>query len=118
VLLVASCVAAVTVALSGAATPVRGIEFSQAGHWIANPALGLLFHINGASKDVDVQATVPGLEPGSQVVQGDTNGYVVGGAKVLEFGKSSLAVEKSTELPTGELPVSGVPSGWPGRPPR
>ena len=112
-LLVASCVAAVTVALSGAATPVRGIEFSQAGHWIANPALGLLFHINGASKDVDVQATVPGLEPGSQVVQGDTNGYVVGGAKVLEFGKSSLAVEKSTELPTGELPVAIEVAGGP-----
>jgi hypothetical protein len=113
VLLIASCVAAVTVALSGAATPVRGIEFGQAGHWIANPALGLLFHINGASKDVDVQATVPGLEPGSQVVQGDTNGYVVGGAKVLEFGKSSLAVEKSTELPTGELPVAIEVAGGP-----
>lgn len=111
--LTASCVAAVTIAVSGGASPVRGIEFLQAGHWVANPGLGQLFHVNGASKNVDAQATVPGIEPGSQVVQGDTNGYVVGSTKILEFGKSSLGVEKSTDLPTGERPVAIEVAGGP-----
>jgi hypothetical protein len=113
VLLVGASVVAVTAAMSGAATPAPGLRFAQAGHWVANPDLGRIFHVNGAARTVDAQAAIDGMEPGSQVVQGDTSGYVVGRSRILEFGKSSLSVEQTLTPPTGERPVAVEAAGGP-----
>jgi hypothetical protein len=112
-LLVAVCAAAVVVAVSGAASPMGGLQFTQAGHWVANSGLGLVFHVNGGAGGVDARAEVPGIEPGSQVVQGETSGYVVGRSRVTEFGKSTLSVQRSLTPPTGEEPIAVETAGGP-----
>jgi hypothetical protein len=113
VLLVGTSLVAVTAAMSGATTPAPGLRFTQAGHWVANSALGTVFHVNGSARTVDARATIDGLEPGSRVVQGDTSGYVVGRSRILEFGKSSLSVEQTLTPPSGERPVAVEVKGGP-----
>ncbi|MFC6022199.1 fibronectin type III domain-containing protein [Plantactinospora solaniradicis] len=113
VLLVAVGLAGVTAAATGAVAPTPGLRFAQGGHWIANPSLDLVFHVNGSAQRVDVQAPVPGIEPGSQVVQGDTSGYVVGRSRIVEFGKSTLSVERTLTPPTGERPFAVEVAGGP-----
>ncbi|NKE63338.1 hypothetical protein FXN61_44100 [Lentzea sp. PSKA42] len=103
--LVIAVVATVTLALTGAAKQVPGLEFMPTGHWIANTDLGLVVHVDGATKKSDTQVSVPGLTPGSQVVQDGTHGYVVGKDDVTIFGKSTLSVEA-----TVPAPVKGEPS--------
>ncbi|MCA2218170.1 fibronectin type III domain-containing protein [Jidongwangia harbinensis] len=112
-LLVAVGAVGVTAAVSDAGTAPPGLRFAQIGHWIASPAQGTVFHVNGASRTVDAQARVDGMDRGSQVVQGPTSGYVVSKDKILEFGKSSLAVEQSMTPPTGEQPVAVEAKGGP-----
>ncbi len=107
-------VAVVTLALTGAVSPTSGLSFSPSGHWVVNPGLGLVLHVNGSSHGVDAKAAVPGLAPGDSVVQGDSSGYVVGPSQVTEFGKSDLAVTGSTPTPvTGERPVLLEADGGP-----
>jgi Fibronectin type III domain len=113
VLLVAASVAAVVVAVSAAASPDGGLRLAQGGHWIASPAIDTVFHVNGASGTVDARAKVPGVSLGSQVVQGETSGYVVGNSRIVEFGKSTLSVERSYTPPAGEIPVSVETAGGP-----
>jgi Fibronectin type III domain len=112
-LLVAAVVAGVVVAVTAAGKPVPGLHLAQGGHWVAVPGTGRVFHINGAARTVDASAEVLGLQPGSQVVQGETSGYVVGHSRIYEFGKSSLSVEQSLTPPTGELPVAIETPGGP-----
>ncbi|OXM72480.1 fibronectin type III domain-containing protein [Amycolatopsis sp. KNN50.9b] len=112
-LLVAVVVAGVAVAVSAAGRPLPGLNLAQGGHWIAFPGLDRVFHINGSARTVDASAEVPGLEPGSQVVQGETSGYVVGRSRIYEFGKSDLSVERSYVPPTGEVPVAIETPGGP-----
>ena len=81
-MLAATCLALVVAVATGAVKPVPGLELMQAGHWVANPGLGLVFFVNGANQSVDAQAAVPGLEPGSDVVQGDTSAYVIGQQRI------------------------------------
>ncbi|MEN3610577.1 fibronectin type III domain-containing protein [Plantactinospora sp. ZYX-F-223] len=113
VLLVGASLAAVTAAATGAVAPTPELRFAQGGHWVASPSLGQVVHVNGSARRVDARAPVPGIEPGSQVVQGDTSGYVVGRSRVIEFGKSSLAVERTLTPPTGERPVAIEVAGGP-----
>src|SRR4051794_15826107 len=77
VLLLCAGVLGVSAAVS-AADDEPGAGFAPGGHWVANPLLDLVFHINGGARTVDAQAQVDGIAPGDQVVQGDTSGYVVG----------------------------------------
>ncbi|MEU5566808.1 fibronectin type III domain-containing protein [Micromonospora musae] len=113
VLLVGVALAAVTVAVSGAAAPLPGLHFAQGGHWVASAGLGKVFHVNGAARRVDAQASLGEIEAGSQVVQSDTSGYVVGRTRIVEFGKSSLSVESTMTPPTGERPVAVEVAGGP-----
>ncbi|WP_121162742.1 fibronectin type III domain-containing protein [Micromonospora pisi] len=113
VLLIGTCLVAVTAAMSGAATTPPGLRFAQVGHWVANPSLGMIFHVNGAARTVDAQAAITGMESESQVVQGDTSGYVVGRSRIIEFGKSNLSVEQTLTPPTGERPVAIEAKGGP-----
>lgn len=112
VLFVGTCLLAVSAAVSAADTD-PGLRFAPGGHWVANPALDLVFHVNGGARTVDAQAQVDGIETGSQVVQGETSGYVVGEGRIVEFGKSTLTVEQTLTVPTGERPVALEASGGP-----
>ncbi|PXY23947.1 hypothetical protein BA062_27130 [Prauserella flavalba] len=111
-LLVAACAATVTIAISGAAQSPRGLDFAPAGHWVVNPELDVVFHVNGAAKSVDAQANLP-IDPGDLVYQGETSAYVVGQARIREFGKSTLEVERTINAPTGEQPVGVEAPGGP-----
>ncbi|MGC7096544.1 fibronectin type III domain-containing protein [Amycolatopsis lurida] len=104
---------AIGFAVSGAAKPGGGIDFFQSGHWVFSNLLGTVFHIDGASRNVDAQLGLPGADPGSQVVQGETGGYVVGGNRIIEFGKSDLAVERTITPPADERPVALEVAGGP-----
>lgn len=106
VAVLAVCLAAVVTAVSGASSQPAGLGYSNSGHWVAVPGLGIVFHVNGAGRSVDARADVGQVEPGSEVVQSDTSGFVVGPSKIIEFGKSSLAVEQTLRTPTGERPVA------------
>jgi hypothetical protein len=111
--LVGASLVAVTAAVSAADDSAPGLRFAPGGHWFASPALDLVFHVNGSARTVDAQATVDGIEPGSQVVQGDTSGYVVGERRIVQFGKSSLSVEQTEITPNGERPVTVEAAGGP-----
>jgi hypothetical protein len=111
--LVSVCAVLIGVAVSGGASPLPGLELAQAGHWIASPALNLVLFVNGSAKSVDAQVPVAGLEPGSQVVQGPTSGYVIGKSAIVEFGKSDLAVDRTLTPPSGERPALVEASGGP-----
>ncbi|MFC4003769.1 fibronectin type III domain-containing protein [Prauserella oleivorans] len=111
-LLVAACGVTVVIAVSGAGQPVRGLDFAQSGHWVANPGLDVVFHVNGAAKNVDTRAPMA-IDPGSRVYQGDTSAYVVGQARIRQFGKSTLRVERTITPPTGERPVGIEAPGGP-----
>ncbi|MGO1050026.1 fibronectin type III domain-containing protein [Crossiella sp. CA198] len=106
---------AVVVALTGAATPRGGADFLQNGHWVHNAVLGGIYHLNGATGAIDAQVAAPDVPAGSQVVQGGSSGYVIlPRGQVVEFSKSTLRVEKTTQLPTtAEAPVPLQVTGGP-----
>ncbi len=114
VVVVLACVAGVTAAVTGAANPLAAVNFLMPGHWVFNGDLQMAFHVDGSTGEVDARANVPG-DPGSQVYQGDTSGYVVGDERITEFGKSSLEVERTSEEEpdTDELPIGLVVAGGP-----
>lgn len=112
-MIVAGCVTVVGLAVGGASKPLPGLDLVQTGHWIYNSALGKAFHIDGAGKRADAEVSVPGADKDSQVVQGPTQGYVVGPSKNIEFGKSTLSVEGSRPAPAPELPVTLEVRGGP-----
>ena len=113
-LLVAVSVGVVIAALTGAAKPMSGLEFLQPGHWVVNVALGQAVHVDGANKRTDGQVTLPAADRGSQVVQGQTSGYVIGSTDITKFDKSTLTVEDSIGLPVdSERPVPVEVAGGP-----
>ncbi|WP_158848855.1 fibronectin type III domain-containing protein [Saccharothrix deserti] len=98
----------------GGASGVPQLEFLQSGHWVLNSALGKVFHVDGATKQVNAEVAMPDAEQGSLVVQSDSSGYVIGKGKYTEFGKSTLRVEGTTAAPTeAELPVALEGAGGP-----
>lgn len=100
---------ALTAALTGAATPLPAGQFALSGHWVFNSLLRLAMHIDGATTHIDAHAQVDG-EPGSQVVQSDTHGYVVGPSTITQFDKATLSAQDSISPPAEEVPapVEGV----------
>jgi hypothetical protein len=104
--------AGVAAAVTGAADSLPGLRVVPGGHWIYNSVLQVAFHVDGGTAGIDAQATVPG-DQGSQVLQGDTSGYVVGSTRITEFGKSDLAAGPSAVPPSAELPVGVETAGGP-----
>lgn len=104
VLLVVLCVAAVGAVLAGATQPLSASQFANTGHWVFNSKLNRVFHIDGATANIDAQLRVDG-EAGSQVLQSDTSGYVVGQNRITEFDKASLEERRSVPAPEQETPV-------------
>jgi hypothetical protein len=104
--------AALVAAVTGVANPVNAVQFLPPGHWTFNLERQTAFHVAGATADVDASVPVDG-DQGSQVVQGDTSGYVVGSSRITEFGKSSLEVVDTAEPPADETPVAMEVAGGP-----
>ncbi|HEY3714360.1 MAG TPA: fibronectin type III domain-containing protein [Jatrophihabitantaceae bacterium] len=79
----------------------------QAGHWVYNGSVGQVVHVNGGSKHVDSAVRVAGVGSANEVTQDDQHGYVIDqrNGRVIVFGKSSLKVESTLSLGTGEQPV-------------
>jgi hypothetical protein len=113
VVLVAVCLVAATAAVSGAGTDFAGLRFNQIGHWFASPGTDSVVHVNGTTHSVDARVRVAGLEPGSEVVEGEISGYVVGRKSIRRFDKSSLAVGQTLRPPAGERPVAVEARGGP-----
>ncbi|SDD80127.1 fibronectin type III domain-containing protein [Actinokineospora iranica] len=112
-LLAVGCLSGVVVAVSGAATPTPGAAFLPPGHWVYNAALGAIFHIDGGTGNVDAKVDGVQAAPGSEVVQGDTKGYVVSPTEIPMVDLPSQTVEKTldpeTEEPGIPIRVEGGP---------
>ncbi|GAA3583430.1 hypothetical protein GCM10022222_80250 [Amycolatopsis ultiminotia] len=104
--------AALVAAITGAAKPMPGMRVVPGGHWVYNSVLQAAFHLDGGTSSIDAQAPVPG-DQDSQVVQGDTSGYVVGDQRITRFGKSDLSAGPSVRPPSGEIPVGVETAGGP-----
>lgn len=102
----------VAAAVSGATQPGSQMRFKPTGHWVYNFAQQVAFHVDGATGNVD--ASVPiASERGTQVVQDDTHGYVVGKNRVTRFGKSNLKAEGPVKPAADETPVAIEAAGGP-----
>lgn len=106
------CVIAVVGALTGATKPLANVPFALTGHWVYNSLLQTVFHIDGATPNIDAQAAIPS-EPGSSVVQGDTSGFVVGPDSIVQFSKANLAVQQTIAPPAQEVPLGVEATGGP-----
>lgn len=103
---VAGCVALMSiVVLTGSGSANSGVGFTQSGHWVYNSTIGKIFHLNGATGDVDAEVGLNAGTPGAQVVQTDKNGYVLSRSRIDQFGKSDLTVAEPIEVPVDEQPV-------------
>lgn len=98
------CMLATTLAVTGAGADTAGMKFLQSGHLIYNSTLGTVFHIDGGTKNVDGQLSVPGLGPGVRSVQTDTHGFLLARGSITEFGKSDLKVADPEPAPSDEQP--------------
>ncbi|MFI5713024.1 fibronectin type III domain-containing protein [Kribbella sp. NPDC051620] len=103
---VAVCMVATVVAVSGAGASNAGMRFVQSGHLVYNSTLGKVFHIDGGTKSVDSEVDVPGAEPGSPSAQSDQNGFVLADGRTIEWGKSDLKVLDPQPAPSTEKPVA------------
>ena len=111
-LLAALCAAAAVGALTGATSPRSAAQFAMTGHWVYNSVLEAVFHIDGATTNIDARLPMD-AEAGSQVLQGDTSGYVVGPHWIVEFDKASLTPEQSIAPPADEFPLGMEVVGGP-----
>ncbi|GAA1689524.1 hypothetical protein GCM10009745_38350 [Kribbella yunnanensis] len=97
---VAGCVALTSVVvLTGAGDPNSGFKFTQSGHWIYNSAIGRVFHLDSTTHKIDAQVPLTTGTPGAQVVQTDTDAYVLSKSRIDKFGKSDLSVAEPIEAP-------------------
>lgn len=116
ILLALVVAAGVTAAVTDASASSGGLRFAQLGHWIAQPKENTVFHVNGNGA-VDAKFRAEGMDSeDTQVVQGDTAGYVLGGNRAVRFGKSTLEVEEGYKLQApanGEEPVALEAKGGP-----
>jgi len=113
VLVIGASLVSVTAAVSGAASAPAGVRLAEAGRWFASPAQNLIYHVNGSAQTIDAELPINGMEPGTEVVQGETTGYVVGRDEIIEFGRATLAVEQTLTAPAGERPVAVEAKGGP-----
>jgi len=107
---VAGCVALTSVVvLTGAGDPNSGFKFTQSGHWVYNSAIGRVFHLDSATRKIDAQVPLPTGTPGAQVVQTDTDAYVLSQSRIDKFGKSDLTVAEPLTAP--KEPAIGLEAG-------
>jgi len=102
--LVVVCAAAVVGALLGVTPPLSATQFANTGHWVYNSVLQTVFHVDGATTNIDAQLAMA-AEPGSQVLQSDTSGFVVGADRITRFDKASMRPQQSIVPPADEFPL-------------
>ena len=89
------------------------VAFQQAGHWVYNSVLGSVFRVDGGGKNVDAEVRGVDAAPDSPVLQGESNGYVIGPNRVTVFGKSDLAVKSTLRIGIPEEPLGIEGPGGP-----
>lgn len=104
VLLAVVCAAVVVAVFTGVTPPLSAARFANTGHWMYNSVLGMVFHVDGATTNVDAEFAMD-AEVGSQVLQSDTSGWVVGPNRITEFDKESQTSRQSAKPPSDEIPV-------------
>ncbi|MEU4447693.1 fibronectin type III domain-containing protein [Actinosynnema sp. NPDC050801] len=104
VLLAVVCVAVVVAVVAGVTPPLSAARFANTGHWMYNSVLGVVFHVDGATTNLDAEFALD-AEVGSQVLQSDTSGWVVGPNRITEFDKESLTPRQSAKPPSDEIPL-------------
>ncbi|RKT55743.1 fibronectin type III domain-containing protein [Saccharothrix australiensis] len=98
------CAAVLVATLTGATRPLSAAAFTTTGHWVYNSVLGVVFHIDGGTANVDARLPVD-AEVGSQVLQGDTRAFVVGQGRITPFDKATLSPQGSVPAPADEHPL-------------
>ncbi|GAB3452548.1 fibronectin type III domain-containing protein [Actinophytocola sediminis] len=88
----------------GVTQPLSAAQFANTGHWVYNSLKGIVFHVDGATANIDAQLPLD-ADQGSQVLQSDTSGFVVGQNRITEFDKASLEEEQSIAPPAKETPL-------------
>lgn len=106
------CVGVLVAALTGAVKPLASVPFALTGHWVFNSVLNTVFHIDGATTNIDAQLPIDAA-PGSQVLQGDTNGYVVGSGGITPFDEATLTPGQTAPQPVDEVPLGVEAPGGP-----
>jgi Fibronectin type III domain len=102
-----TCAAVVVALLVGAGSPARSLDFRLVGHWVYSSLAGAVFHVDGGSRQVDARTGALTAGTGAITVEDKTHGYVVSGGHTVVFGKSTLAVQGTTDAgATGEEPVA------------
>lgn len=102
----------IVVAATGTSGPA--LDFQRSGHWVYNMAQSAMFHVSGATKQVDVRTSnVDGGAGPHPVFQGGTSVYMVSSSKVLVFGKSTLTAESTIPVEINEEPVGFEVAGGP-----
>ncbi|MEJ2853403.1 MULTISPECIES: fibronectin type III domain-containing protein [unclassified Saccharothrix] len=96
--------AAVVAVVAGVAPPLSAARFANTGHWMYNSVLGTVFHVDGATANIDARFAID-AEVGSQVLQSDTGGWVVGQHRITGFDKESLSQRHVATPPSDEIPV-------------
>jgi hypothetical protein len=104
VLVAVLCAVAIVGVLTGATSPLSAAQFANTGHWVYNSVLGSVFHVDGATTNIDAQLPLD-AEDGSQVLQGDSSGFVVGPGRITEFDKASLSPKPPVAPPSDEFPL-------------
>ncbi|MBB5802004.1 hypothetical protein F4560_001772 [Saccharothrix ecbatanensis] len=104
VMIAVVCVATVGAVVAGVTPPLAAAKFANTGHWMYNSVLGMVFHVDGATGNLDAEFPID-AEVGSQVLQSDTSGWVVGPARITEFDKESLSPRQSDKPPSDEIPL-------------
>lgn len=105
-------VSTLVVALTAATNPLSAAPFALSGHWVYNSVLRGVFHVDGATGNIDAQAAVE-ADAGSQVVQGDTMAWIAGLNRIIAFGKADMSAQPPSTPPVNELPVSVEGAGGP-----
>ncbi|WP_433260570.1 fibronectin type III domain-containing protein [Actinosynnema sp. CS-041913] len=103
-LLAVLCAAALAGALIGPTRPLSAAPFTTAGHWVYNSVLGAVFHVDGGTANIDAHLPLE-AEVGSQVLQGDTSGFVIGPSRITQFDKATLSPRGSVSPPSDEFPL-------------
>ncbi|GAB3406497.1 fibronectin type III domain-containing protein [Flindersiella endophytica] len=109
----AALVLGTVIGLSAFGRGAPAVAFQQAGHWVYNATIGTVFRVDGGGKNVDSEVAGVQADPGSPVLQGSSNGYVVGPRQVTVFGKSDLSVKSTIKTGIDEEPLGIEAPGGP-----
>lgn len=104
---VAAVVATTGAIVAATAREVPQIGLAAVGHWVYNVSLSALFHVDGATGQIDARTGAFDTDSGTHVaVSSDTAVAAADGKRVTTIGKSSLTVLDTTETGLGELPIT------------